>query len=512
LFLIILVGLGLRVFHLGSLSLWIDESFTRYYSESTLSYLWTTGFALETNPPLYYSIMHGWMLLFGPSEFALRSFSALASVLVIPLVYAIGRELQNRTVGIVAAFLLAVEPVNILYGQEARTYAIQEVAVAVTLLGLVRFLFRAGSRSGLKAYGLGAIVAIYFHDTALIFVVACNLAVITAGWLDRSLISPRDLVRWLGANTLVALAALPSFLNVWHQVSSDNLDWIPPLTFHRCLDVMASVLGGRAMIDLHFHYVHYTSILLMAVIVCNLCLQRTLDRRSVAVLVLIPLFFGVMLVLYSLHKPILMDRVLLWTWIPYSLLLAHVLIRGTNWRMSVAALTTLVFAIGLYALYFAPYPVKENWRGLVQKNQMQFAKAEVIAVSTTAPVSCLVYYLPFSVPHVFYWRDYRPIAPGFVRTFIDDKFRIPTTETADLLRDIRAGRRVCLVLSDQDQQDPAPSPLALLPPPTYRFDDDFPGGIHILAWSLTRVSDAGRQVTRTETTSTGDGTFDSLGN
>jgi predicted membrane-bound mannosyltransferase len=68
LLLIILLALALRVYHLGFQSLWIDESFTRLYSESPLSYLWTTGFRSETNPPLYYTALHVWMLFFGASE------------------------------------------------------------------------------------------------------------------------------------------------------------------------------------------------------------------------------------------------------------------------------------------------------------------------------------------------------------------------------------------------------------------------------------------------------------
>src|SRR5271154_6292549 len=78
--LIILFCAALRLYHLGAASLWSDEIFSRYYANLFgLHYLLTNGLSRETNPPTYYLLLQGWIALWGSSEAALRSLSALAS-------------------------------------------------------------------------------------------------------------------------------------------------------------------------------------------------------------------------------------------------------------------------------------------------------------------------------------------------------------------------------------------------------------------------------------------------
>ena len=92
--LILVLCVALRVYHLGSASLWSDEIFSRYYADVFgLHYVLTDGLSLETNPPTYYLLLHGWMALWGHSEAALRSLSLVACTLCVPGIYLLGREL-----------------------------------------------------------------------------------------------------------------------------------------------------------------------------------------------------------------------------------------------------------------------------------------------------------------------------------------------------------------------------------------------------------------------------------
>src|SRR6476659_9506369 len=53
-FLILCVAVAVRTIHLGDLSLWTDELFSRYYAELFgFQFLWTTGLGQEDTPPLY---------------------------------------------------------------------------------------------------------------------------------------------------------------------------------------------------------------------------------------------------------------------------------------------------------------------------------------------------------------------------------------------------------------------------------------------------------------------------
>src|SRR3954453_15283292 len=103
------------------------------------------GFS-ESAPPLYYALAWLWTQATGTGEWGLRSLSALAGVLTIPVAYLIGRELWTRRTGLLAAALGAVNPLLPWYSQEARAYALLALFCALSLLYCVRALRAAGGR------------------------------------------------------------------------------------------------------------------------------------------------------------------------------------------------------------------------------------------------------------------------------------------------------------------------------------------------------------------------------
>src|SRR4051795_5400997 len=104
----------------------------------------------ESAPPLYYALAWIWTQLTGTGPWGLRSLSALAGVAAIPVAYLLGRELRGRRTGLVAAALVAVNPMLIWYSQEARAYALLVFFCALSLLYCVRALRvgDAGSEGG----------------------------------------------------------------------------------------------------------------------------------------------------------------------------------------------------------------------------------------------------------------------------------------------------------------------------------------------------------------------------
>jgi mannosyltransferase len=80
--------------------------------------------ATEITPPLYFYASWMWGQLFGVDEVGLRSLSALAGVATVPAVWAAGRRLVSPGAGLLAAALVAVNPMLVWYSQEARSYAL----------------------------------------------------------------------------------------------------------------------------------------------------------------------------------------------------------------------------------------------------------------------------------------------------------------------------------------------------------------------------------------------------
>src|SRR5437899_1954089 len=68
------------------------------------------GVRADTHPPLYFLLLHFWIRLFGESDLALRSLSALFGVLALPVIFAAAARLAGRRVGVLAALFSALSP------------------------------------------------------------------------------------------------------------------------------------------------------------------------------------------------------------------------------------------------------------------------------------------------------------------------------------------------------------------------------------------------------------------
>ena len=163
---IILLGTTLRLYNLTYHSLWFDEAISVRWATSSLARIWEVSMTLVEDrlPPLYYLLLKFWLGLAGSSEFSLRFPSVVAGVLLIPVVYAIGRRLFGRAVGLLAALLTALNPFLIWYSQEARMYAL---AVLLATAGVLCFLL-AISRPPPRhlawlGLGLAALAGLYTH-------------------------------------------------------------------------------------------------------------------------------------------------------------------------------------------------------------------------------------------------------------------------------------------------------------------------------------------------------------
>lgn len=130
-FAITLLGFVLRVLWLDRQGLWVDESLTLDRAGWTLPTLWA-GLPVE-HVPLYFMLVSLFTRLAGDSDFALRFPSVAFGVAAIPLLYQLSRRLLGMRVALVAALLLAVNPLQVWYSQDARMYP-QMVALSLAAL------------------------------------------------------------------------------------------------------------------------------------------------------------------------------------------------------------------------------------------------------------------------------------------------------------------------------------------------------------------------------------------
>ncbi len=349
---------GLRFYHIGGPSFWRDEVFSALYAGFDGRFLWGRGFAMESNPPLYYSLLHVVIGLFGRSETALRLPSAVASALTCWPVYLLGLRFGGRGAGLAAAALFALAPMDLYYGQEARSYALMTLADAVLLLGAARMLGPAPGWRDALLYGVASVATIYLHATG-IFLVAVTGATV-AVWLARA--DRAALAKWVAANAAVAVLALPELAMLRLQAASPNLNWISRFDHWSLIAVVNRVLVDDSLFSPLLALA--VSAALLALLAGSLLVRR---QRAVALLVTvaIPVVWVVLMSLVSLARPTLIPRIAIWSLVPYCVLCAVVLVdrRRNPLRLPLGAVLAVAYGLGL-ATQARVYP-REDWRGLV---------------------------------------------------------------------------------------------------------------------------------------------------
>jgi mannosyltransferase len=147
---IVLLGAAVRCFHIGTEPFWLDEMYSVWFSQRSFKDLWTIVPHYEGQSPFYYTLLKLWASG-NYHEAWIRGLSCVASVLCIPTTYSIVRALTphwaSDRAGLAAAVALALSPIQVVYAQDARPYALLTLAVAITFLGLVQFCVAASGRT-----------------------------------------------------------------------------------------------------------------------------------------------------------------------------------------------------------------------------------------------------------------------------------------------------------------------------------------------------------------------------
>jgi uncharacterized membrane protein len=228
LLLILLLAFGLRMYHLDFQSFWTDEGRSLTRASAPLGQI--AAVTPVEHMPTYFVMLHGWIGLAGASDFSLRFFSVLPSVLAIALAYGFAVDLGSRRAGLVAALLLATGGFQVWYAQEARMYTWLLATSLLSTWLFWRLLTRwptetDGTRDAalsaspgalsrrrrefyltFAGYVLATAASIYLHHFG--FVVPLTQTIFALLWLavTRDL---RAFLRWVVAGFAVVLLYLP---------------------------------------------------------------------------------------------------------------------------------------------------------------------------------------------------------------------------------------------------------------------------------------------------------------
>jgi mannosyltransferase len=233
---ILLIAAILRFYALEGSSLWSDEGNTWALVQRSFATI-ARDAAADIHPPGYYWLLKLWATVFGISGASLRAFSALAGVLLVGVVYAVGRRMDvltaNRAaMGLTAAWLAALNPFQLYYSQEARMYLLLTLAGAGLFWALLTWIDRESAGQSVRTPLIGFILCgalgLWTHYSFPILLAAAGVGYV---WHWRTLLRNRQqparaIIRYVLANLVVLLLFAPwlptAITSIFNWPQGDN--------------------------------------------------------------------------------------------------------------------------------------------------------------------------------------------------------------------------------------------------------------------------------------------------
>jgi uncharacterized membrane protein len=410
--LILVIGAVLRFYDIGQKSLWRDEFYSLQASAghvdrnsnhvrySPLGVIPALG--KDTDVPLYFMLLNLWIRVFGNSEVALRSLSAIFGIGAIFLIYLVARALLHERVGLISALILMLAPAQVYYAQEARAYALQVFLVLLSTYFFIRIVFSKDMKLAFwLGYLISALLGVYTHYFTVLVYFCHNLFLI---------LCRRDLFftkRWLLSQFTLVLAWLLPFFTMfyitsfdWVTVKSSSEPYWPYAAFPYALSKFTFAEYAQNIMRIS-RAVLGLGILLFAVLflagVVALLKNYGFEKALFLFMWLcIPIFSLIAIDLVQKTKASALLRYVIAASPAYYIILASaiVAIRSKYLNVFIIAAVVLLLSIALSQYYVTPK--YEQWREAAQ------------AINGSTPRADLVFFYPGGFDFINYYID-RPV-------------------------------------------------------------------------------------------------------
>lgn len=219
-----------------SQSIWRDEAFSLLLAERSIPEIVILAIR-DSSPPLYYLILHYWLVIFGNSPEVGRVLSFLFHLLSLLISYFIAKKLrQSRLFSLLAALLVFLNPFLLQYAFEVRNYSLY---VFLCLTSLYFFLSRKPA-----LFSLFITLSLLTHNYTFFILVSFLVAWVIIERSTRNLLKMRHrpFLKYFLLPLVTTLLWGPFALSQYQKMNEGF--WINRLEFSEILEILKRFAGG----------------------------------------------------------------------------------------------------------------------------------------------------------------------------------------------------------------------------------------------------------------------------
>jgi 4-amino-4-deoxy-L-arabinose transferase-like glycosyltransferase len=400
-----LVSAALLAFKIGDQSLWLDEDMGVIVAQGSWEAMWRFFLEMPAQHPLYYPLLRAWTV-FGVSEPAVRSLSAVFTVASLWALYALASQLVGERVAKLSAIAFCVSPYSLYLGQEARMYSMLGLLTIVSALLFLRCLGDPSRRS-IVGYVVVAVLGAYTHlffvfalaahffylvirhrsERALFWRLFAAQAVAVACYLPWAVLTVTHTdagQTWKGAaNVIFGIPYALLRFSVGYSVFAANYRWkehAPELLASNWLVLSVTAICCGVLTVLGFRYM----------------IRRGANALFVALGLVVPMIIALVA---SLVTVLIGDRYLMVSFPFYVIILASGIAeawesRGRLGVMGKALVTGYASVVGLalYNHYFNPEFGKEQWADVAHLIRASASPTDLVVLRNGYIASSLLRY------------------------------------------------------------------------------------------------------------------------
>lgn len=297
----------------------------------------------DSNPPFYHYCLWIWAKLFGISELALRSFSALlCSITLLISAFFIEKNYSKKS-SFIFIILFSLHPVIFYYSQEARSYCLILLLACLTLISFKNFI---DSPSIKKALLLGLLNFLLIYTHYITFYIPLLQAIIV-------ILFERSVLKWFTISALLSLGlAFLRFTKGQFQLilgtspHSTSRAWLKKAEFEDLTNFITKM---------YFHYFFYIFMVgYLSYMIYKYWNAIPSHKRLIQFLWLLSILVPLLHFIIGLFVPIFVDRYILYS-VMFTLIFISISVNYLN------AGYVLVFLIAVFGAFNLKITYKKDF-------------------------------------------------------------------------------------------------------------------------------------------------------